>query len=62
MLKRNARKFLKYLVFASVILIGGLVILKSFITVGDIDVNNIKSQEKYSGLPKAPNKHKIQSV
>ncbi|XP_055936162.1 putative polypeptide N-acetylgalactosaminyltransferase 10 [Argiope bruennichi] len=61
MLKRNARKFLKYLFFAAVILISGVAILKSFITVNNIDVNSIKSQEKYSGLPKAPNKLKIPS-
>ncbi|GFY54643.1 putative polypeptide N-acetylgalactosaminyltransferase 10 [Trichonephila inaurata madagascariensis] len=59
MLKRNARKFLKYLFFASLLLIGAVVLLKSFISVNDIDVNNIKSQAKYSGLPKAPNKNKI---
>lgn len=59
MLKRNARKFLKYLFFASLLIIGAIVLLKSFISINDIDVNNIKNQAKYSGLPKAPNKHKI---
>ncbi|GFX76153.1 putative polypeptide N-acetylgalactosaminyltransferase 10 [Trichonephila clavipes] len=59
MLKRNARKFLKYLFFASLLIIGAVVLLKSFISVNDIDLNNIKSQAKYSGLPKAPNKNKI---
>ncbi len=54
MLRRNARKILKYLLISIVILTCGLLFFKSFTTIVDIDNNRIETREKYSGFPQAP--------
>ncbi|XP_054712053.1 putative polypeptide N-acetylgalactosaminyltransferase 10 [Uloborus diversus] len=54
MLRRNARKLLKYLFVAALLIIGGALLMRSFVNVGDIDKSVLKNQGKYSGLPKAP--------
>lgn len=59
MLRRNVRKILKYVIIAALIFLSGALFFKSFNSIREFDKNRIETREKYSGLPKAPDLHKV---
>lgn len=59
MLRRNARKIIKYSLVALVLIICGLLFSKPFLKIRDMDSNQIETREKYSGLPKSPDEQKV---
>lgn len=59
MLRRNIRRILKYSFIVILLIICGLLFFKSFMTIRDMDSNEVESREKYSGLPKNPDQQKV---
>ncbi|XP_015926191.1 putative polypeptide N-acetylgalactosaminyltransferase 10 [Parasteatoda tepidariorum] len=62
MLRRNARKLIKYVCLAILLVIGSGLLFKSFTTINSIEAENSFRKGKYLGLPDAPDKHKIAPI